>query len=122
MCRWFAYISPTEPCLLEDVVITPKHSLVKQVYEHFLPGLVAHDPKNVSDDALIRARNSVINIDGLGIAWYTSSSADFELGDSAKSSDGSEKEGLRPAAYKTVVPPINDINFRSICANTETRV
>ena len=24
--------------------------------------------------------------------------------------------------YKTVQPPINDMNFRSICANTETRV
>ena len=32
------------------------------------------------------------------------------------------REGLRPAAYKTIVPPINDINFRSICANTESRV
>jgi len=24
--------------------------------------------------------------------------------------------------YKTVCPPLNDLNFRSICANTETRV
>jgi hypothetical protein len=23
MCRWFAYISPTEDCLLEDVLIDP---------------------------------------------------------------------------------------------------
>jgi hypothetical protein len=23
MCRWFAYISPDEDCLLEDVLITP---------------------------------------------------------------------------------------------------
>jgi glutamine amidotransferase len=37
MCRWFAYISPTEPCLLEDVLVTPKHSLAKQVHEHYLP-------------------------------------------------------------------------------------
>lgn len=34
---WFAYISPTEPCLLEDVLVTPKHSLAKQVSEHYLP-------------------------------------------------------------------------------------
>lgn len=122
MCRWFAYISPTEPCLLEDVLIRPKNSLVKQVHEHYLPGLVAHHPKDLSDDALIRARNSVNNIDGLGVAWYTSSAADFEQGDTGQSSDGTFKEGLRAAAYKTVTPPINDINFRSICANTETRV
>ncbi|KAF2725231.1 N-terminal nucleophile aminohydrolase [Polychaeton citri CBS 116435] len=114
MCRWFAYISPTEPCLLEDVLITPKHSLVKQVHEHYLPGLVAHDP-------LIPARNSVNNIDGMGVAWYTSSAADFELPDSGESSDGTLKEGLRPAAYKTIAPPINDLNFRSICGNVETR-
>lgn len=122
MCRWFAYISPSEPCLLEDVLITPKHSLVKQVHEHYLPGLIPHNPKDLGDDHLIRARNSAYNIDGLGIAWYTSSSADFERGDSGKSGDGSLKEGLRPAAYKTICPPINDLNFRSIAANTETRV
>lgn len=33
-----------------------------------------------------------------------------------------EKEGLRPAMYKNVQPPMHDPNFRSICANTETRV
>lgn len=123
MCRWFAYISPTEPCLLEDVLITPKNSLVKQVHEHFLPGLIAHNPKDLgSGDQLIRARNSAINIDGLGVTWYTSSSADFERGNSKISADGTEKQGLHPVAYKTITPPINDINFRSICANTETRV
>jgi predicted glutamine amidotransferase len=31
-------------------------------------------------------------------------------------------QGLRPAMYKTIQPPLNDMNFRSICANTETRV
>jgi len=98
------------------------HSLVKQVHEHYLPGLVAHNPKSLGDDALIKARNSLFNIDGLGVAWYTSSAADFEQGDSGASADGTLREGLRPAAYKTIVPPINDINFRSICANTESRV
>lgn len=122
MCRWFAYISATEPCLLEDVLIIPKHALVKQVNEHYLPGLIAHDPCDPNEDPLVKARNSVMNIDGMGVAWYTSSAADFELGDTGASSDGSEKEGLRPAAYKTIAPPIHDINFRSICANTETRV
>lgn len=119
---WFAYISPTEPCLLEDVLITPKHSLTSQVHEHYLPGLIAHNPKDISKDHLITARNVLYNIDGLGIAWYTSSNADFELGDTGKSDDGTLKEGLRPAAYKTISPPNNDQNFRSICANTETRV
>jgi glutamine amidotransferase len=122
MCRWFAYISATEPCLLEDVLITPKHSLVKQVSEHYLPGLTLQDPHNYYRDPLVAARNSFVNIDGFGVAWYTSSAADFESGDSKKSGDGTVKEGLRPAAYKTIQPPINDINFRSICANTETRV
>ena len=32
------------------------------------------------------------------------------------------REGLRPALYKTIQPPMNDMSFRSICANTETRV
>lgn len=119
---WFAYISPTEPCLLEDVIISSKHSLTNQVHEHFLPGLVAHDPRDISKDHLITARNVVYNIDGLGIVWYTSSNADFERGDTGESGDGTQKEGLRPAMYKSVQPPAHDLNFRSICTNTETRV
>ncbi|KAK4502025.1 hypothetical protein PRZ48_007836 [Zasmidium cellare] len=31
-------------------------------------------------------------------------------------------KGLRPAMYKTIQPPRNDMNFLSICANTESRV
>ncbi len=39
-----------------------------------------------------------------------------------ESTDGAQREGLRPAVYKTVQPPINDMNFRSLCANIESRV
>ncbi|KAF2769182.1 N-terminal nucleophile aminohydrolase [Teratosphaeria nubilosa] len=123
MCRWFAYISPTEPCLLEDVLITPRNSLTHQVHDHYLPQLIAHNPSDLqSADHLTTARNSLYNIDGLGVAWYTSSFSDFERGNTGESSDGSMQEGLRPAVYKAVQPPLNDMNFRSLCRNTETRV
>jgi len=110
MCRWFAYVSSEEQCLLEDVLITPKHSLCQQVHEHYLPGLLPHDPSNLNQDKLIAARNSLFNIDGLGVCWYTSTKADYTKG----------VDGLRPALYKTIAPPLNDYNFRSICENTET--
>ena len=29
---------------------------------------------------------------------------------------------MRPAVYRTIQPPLGNLNFRSICANTETRV
>lgn len=92
------------------------------MHDHYLPHLIPHDPKNISRDHLITARNCLYNIDGLGVAWYTNSNADFERGNTGESSDGALKEGLRPAVYKTVQPPLNDMNFRSICGNTETRV
>lgn len=104
------------------MLVTPKHSLINQVHEHYLPGLVAHNPRDISKDHLITARNVLYNIDGLGIAWYTSSNSDFELGETGSSSDGTQKDGLRPAVFKSIQPPANDMNFRSICANTETRV
>ncbi|KAF7192944.1 putative glutamine amidotransferase DUG3 [Pseudocercospora fuligena] len=141
MCRWFAYISPSEPCLLEDVLITPKHSLVKQVSDHYLPKLLPHEAEDNDDTSNdIKARNWVFNFDGLGVAWYTSSKADFELGGPSKTADEAVKEvrlhdepylwideaheyekRLRPAMYKTIQPPRNDSNFLSICANTETK-
>nr|POE86652.1 putative glutamine amidotransferase dug3 [Quercus suber]POE87645.1 putative glutamine amidotransferase dug3 [Quercus suber] len=123
LLSWFAYISPSEPCLLEDVLVNPKHALTRQVFEHYLPGLIAHDPTNINaGDRLVKARNSLFNVDGLGVAWYTSSNADFERGNTGESADGTQKQGLRPAMYKTVTPPLQDLNFKSICANTESRV
>lgn len=87
-----------------------------------MPKLLAHSPNNITTEHEISARNRLFNIDGLGVAWYTTSNADFEKGNTGQSDDGSQKEGVRPALYKTVQPPLNDLNFRSICQNTESRV
>ncbi|KAK3679915.1 hypothetical protein LTR78_000292 [Recurvomyces mirabilis] len=115
MCRWFAYISPTEPCLLDDVLVRPPNSLAKQVHEHYLPQLIAHNPEDLkSADHLTTARNSIYNIDGAGVAWYTTSLSAFE-------SPNSDDNDLMPAVYKTIVPPSNDLSFRSIARNTETK-
>ncbi|EMD62327.1 hypothetical protein GGP41_002145 [Bipolaris sorokiniana] len=114
MCRWFAYISATEPCLLSDVLITPANSISKQCSEHYLPKLLPHnDDKDLHDapDELMRMRNSLLNMDGLGIAWYTE----------ATSSYLKHVEGPRPALYKSQSPPINDFNFKSLCQNTEAK-
>ncbi|KAJ4354217.1 uncharacterized protein N0V89_005951 [Didymosphaeria variabile] len=112
MCRWFAYVSPIEPCLLSDVLITPANSISAQV-EHYLPGLLPHHKEKELDhssNALLRMRNSLLNMDGLGIAWYTNSAASYMK----------DVESSRPALYKSQSPPINDFNFRSLCENTET--
>lgn len=114
MCRWFAYISPSEPCLLSDVLITPANSISKQCSEHYLPYLLPHHKEKELDhssDALLRMRNSLLNMDGLGVAWYTNANADYIK----------HVSGPRPALYKSQSPPINDFNFRSICENTETK-
>ncbi|THY65224.1 N-terminal nucleophile aminohydrolase [Aureobasidium pullulans] len=121
MCRWFAYLSPTEPCLLSDVLITPKHALTNQVNDHYLPRLIAHLPDKITAEHEANARNRILNADGLGVAWYTTSYSDFEKGITGESEDGKPHEGLRPAVYKTIQPPKGDMNYRSICANTETR-
>ena len=92
------------------------------MHDHYLPKLLAHHADDVSAQHEADVRNKLFNIDGLGVAWYTSSNSDFERGNTGESGDGTQKEGLRPAIYKTVQPPLNDMNFRSICANTETRV
>lgn len=113
MCRWFAYISPGEPCLLSDVLITPANSISKQCSEHYLPHLLPHDEEkdlDHSSDELLRMRNSLLNMDGLGIAWYTD----------AASSYLKHVTGPRPSLYKSQSPPINDFNFKSLCSNTES--
>ena len=73
MCRWFAYISTTEPCLLEEVLVLPEHALAKQPLERYIPQLIYHNHRGFSDAAAKKRekdlRNSLYNIDGLGIAW-----------------------------------------------------
>ncbi|PVH91851.1 N-terminal nucleophile aminohydrolase [Periconia macrospinosa] len=114
MCRWFAYISPTEPCLLSNVLIDPANSISRQCSKHYLPYLLPHDSDHDLDqhsDPLVRMRNSLLNMDGLGIAYYTG----------AQSAYLKRISGPRPALYKSQSPPFNDFNFRSLCENTETK-
>ena len=113
MCRWFAYVSESEECLLEDVLITPAHSLTKQVHDHYLPKLLEHKPDGTPNttEHEISIRNRLFNVDGFGLAWYTSADQNF-----------SGRQGPRPALYKTAQPPLHDTNFRSICANTASKV
>ena len=113
MCRWFAYISPEEPCLLADVLINPANAISKQCSEHYLPQLLPHGEEHELDDAqdkLLKMRNSLLNMDGLGVAWYTHAAEDYIK----------DVEGPRPALYKSQSPPISDFNFRNLCSNTET--
>src|SRR2546423_11370995 len=136
MCRWFAYIAPTEECLLEDVLVTPvrtlwscqklignsialvsldgwvanstqAHALSKQVNEHYLPKLIYHGGYATKDE--VKARNHFNNVDGFGVVWYTTAREDFN-----------QARGTRPAMYKHAKPPSNDYNFYSICAHTST--
>lgn len=109
MCRWFSYISPAEPALLEDVLVTPENAISKQCAQHYIPGLIS--PSQSTDpEEYLRTRNSLLNMDGMGIAWYTATSSAYI----------DDQEGTRPALYKTQSPPTNDFNFRSLCANTES--
>ena len=110
MCRWFAYISPTEPCLLEDVLVTPPHALSKQVHDHYLPHLFSHVPGEQTTKQEIALRNRLFNVDGFGMVWYAPSRADFVA----------DVDGDRPVMYKNSQPPNNDMNFHSICAGTST--
>ncbi|KAI9721690.1 MAG: hypothetical protein M1828_005058 [Chrysothrix sp. TS-e1954] len=113
MCRWFAYVSEDEPALLEDILITPINSLSRQISEHYLPKLLPHDHDNLgsSTDKMLKARNSILNMDGCGVAWYSHATEHFVP----------DTEGSRPAFYKSISPPIHDLNFRHICANTESK-
>ncbi|EJU01085.1 N-terminal nucleophile aminohydrolase [Dacryopinax primogenitus] len=109
MCRWFAYISNTEPCLLEDILIRPQHALTKQVNDHYLPHLFHHMPGETQkqEQAEIKLRNILHNTDGTGVGFYSWVRDEY-----------GEAEGARPMIYKTIQPPGNDANFQSLCANT----
>ncbi|KIJ50932.1 hypothetical protein M422DRAFT_65558 [Sphaerobolus stellatus SS14] len=119
MCRWFAYISPSEPCLLEDVLVTPAHSLSKQVHESYLPKLFAYNEKHEKIDPAatrkeILSRNHFFNIDGLGTVWYSDIRSEFV-------SPNDVNYGAYPIQYRTLSHPLSDPNFLSVCANTSAK-
>ncbi|KAL7279736.1 hypothetical protein ACG7TL_006143 [Trametes sanguinea] len=112
MCRWFAYLSATEPCLLEDVLILPDHAIAKQVHERYLPYLFHYEPDKDKESTKkeVSLRNSPFNLDGLGLMWYTNARADF-----------GECDGPRPVSYKILRQPTTDPVFQSLCAGTSAR-
>ncbi|KAL0573363.1 chromatin structure-remodeling complex subunit RSC7 [Marasmius crinis-equi] len=95
--------------LLEDVLIRPDHSIVKQVEDHYLPKLFHHIDKEAdkAERADIAARNLYFNGDGTGVAFYSHVASQY----------GTATYPL-PQCYKTTMPPTNDINFKSLCQNT----
>ncbi|EIW59609.1 N-terminal nucleophile aminohydrolase [Trametes versicolor FP-101664 SS1] len=109
MCRWFAYLSTTEPCLLEDVLILPDHAIAKQVHDRFLPYLFHYEPDadHKSTKKEMSLRNSPYNLDGLGLVWYTNARSDFRA-----------CQGPRPVSYKILRQPQTDPVFQSLCAGT----
>ena len=109
MCRLFAYISPSEPCLIEDVLITPEHSLCKQVNEGYLPGLIASHNETTAAEKEAIVRNRFLNIDGFGVGYFNTTRAKF-----------TPCEGAWPVTYRCAQPPLRDPNFRSLAANTST--
>jgi glutamine amidotransferase len=97
----------------------PAHSLSKQVHEHYLPKLLSHDPTvhaEPTTESEISTRNRLFNIDGFGMSWYTPVLSIFSAPSAATKPD------LHPALYKSIQPPLHDLNFRSICANTSSKV
>ncbi|KAF8310198.1 N-terminal nucleophile aminohydrolase [Clavulina sp. PMI_390] len=113
MCRWFAYISDSEPALLDDVLVRPAHSITKQVHGSYLPKLFHHTLSKEGDEAerkYIAGHNKFVNLDGTGVAFYNDVRNHYE-----------EIEGARPQLYKTAQPPANDPNFMSLCANQSSK-
>ncbi|CAF1159845.1 unnamed protein product [Adineta ricciae] len=115
MCRWFAYIG-VEPTLLEDVLIKPKHSIVKQIDVHFLPNLhLTYNPDlgrntiSSGEASDTQGPNHFTNVDGFGVGYYTGVAAEF---------NGNHIN--LPCIYRNIRPPLNDLNLLSLCAHTST--
>lgn len=116
MCRWFVYLGE-ESILLEDVLIKPKHSIVKQIDIHFLPNLhiifdAHHGIKRLEEGTASdeQGPNHLTNVDGFGIGYYTGATAEFN-----------DDNISRPCVYRNTRPPLNDLNLLSLCAHTATQ-
>ncbi|GAA5981444.1 hypothetical protein JCM11641_004765 [Rhodosporidiobolus odoratus] len=123
MCRWIAYFSE-EPILLTDVIERPDHSLLKQIDEHYLPGI--QHPAADSGPGPGTA-NAFTNVDGWGLAWYSSIQAKYRTEDELEHKTGKvvrrvELPALMPTVLRSTMPPLHDLNLRSVCKTTESSI
>ena len=76
--------------------------------EHYLPDV--HVPYLPGDAG---SPNAQLNVDGFGIAWYSTTAADYNI----ELNDGTPM----PCFYKSVMPPLHDPNLDSLANHTESR-
>ncbi len=92
MCRFLIFIGERE-VFISEIVTKPKHSIVHQSYEHFLPGL----EQNQNAQTNLTRANIHLNGDGFGVAWYT--------------------KGLQnPCIFTQVTPVWNNLNLNRLSA------
>jgi glutamine amidotransferase len=84
---------------------------------------MSHDPAihaEPTTEAEITARNRLFNIDGFGVAWYTPTHSLFSSPHATTKTSADSGPILHPALYKTIQPPLHDMNFRAIAAATSS--
>ncbi|KAJ3727371.1 hypothetical protein DFJ43DRAFT_547043 [Lentinula guzmanii] len=108
MCRWIVYVGE-HPLMLEDLLIKPKHSIVKQVSERFIPGL--YHGLEEDDVEELKKQATWINVHGFGVSWYTDTLTEF---------DPSIK-GMLPAQFRTIAPISTDLAFEQLCKHTASK-
>ncbi|GAA6005831.1 hypothetical protein JCM10207_007243 [Rhodosporidiobolus poonsookiae] len=120
MCRWIAYFSH-EPILIADVIQRPEHSLVKQIDQHYLPGI-----QHPAADEGRGSQNSFSNVDGWGLGWYSPLPAKYRLADNRDPDTGEVTHvplpSSMPTVLKSVMPPLHDTNLLSIANSVESEV
>ncbi len=84
---------------------------------------MSHDPAvhaEPTTQAEITARNRLFNVDGFGMAWYTPALSVFSASHSVTKTSSASGPILHPGLYKTIQPPLHDMNFRAIAAATSS--
>ncbi|KAJ4473139.1 hypothetical protein J3R30DRAFT_768202 [Lentinula aciculospora] len=108
MCRWIVYVGE-QSLMLEDLLIRPDHSIVKQVNNRFLPGL--YYGLEESDQEELKKQATWINVHGFGVGWYTDTLAEFDP----------SVHGMQPAQFRTIAPISTDLAFSQLCAHTASK-
>lgn len=103
---------------------------LRAVDDHYIPELRKHYARDqAGDDG--QSPNSLTNVDGFGIGWYSSVAAQYRsLSSSAPSGSASEQAGRQrehehdwePVVYKNTMPPLHDPNLRNLCESVDSHV
>lgn len=118
----------SRPAREQEGELTLPRAFGSAVDDHYLPELEKHYARDRASDSGF-SPNSLTNVDGFGIGWFSAVQAHYRHLSAAASGtaghaghEAEEPQEWEPVTYKSARPPLHDANLVQLCGAIESPV